>query len=714
MGLGDYLLGVALLALVVGSLGFAAWRARARLLPGWTGAPARVAEAVLAIAALVLVQEALGTVGLLKRAPFVLACVALAAAVAWWSGRARVESRAEPDGAEPEPGAAPPQPVHRRLAALALAACGLVALAWLDRTYFAVQTGMNDPDTVWYHLPYAARWIQDGSITALHFTSYEPLTTFYPSNPSLVHSAGLLAFGTDVLSPYVNLGWLALALVAGWAAGRPRGVEPVTLLGAALVAGLPIVVSMQAGSAKDDIPGISLTIAAVALLVNGWPRRAPVAIAGVAAGLLLGTKLSMVAPALLLTLAVVVAAPRGRRLALSAAWLAPMLAVGSFWYLRNLARTGNPVPWFEGGPLGLNRPELEPYTEEHVKGSIADYATDDGFWGDYFFPSAADAFGPLWWALLALAAIALVAVLVRGRVPIHRALAAAGLAMAVAYVLTPGGAGGSPSGLPHLVLWSMRYLTPALAVGLVLAPLVLGRRGARAWVPAAVLAVLLVAVQFAGGTFELWGARPSAAAVAAAIPFLLAAAAVALGARIPRVGPRAMAGAVAALTIAALAVGWKAQDVYFDQRYTEPSNPLAGPYAWAADQEGLRIGIVGFYMQYPLYGERLDNHVQYVGHEGGSGAFRPANTCPEWREALNAGDYDYVITAPFNFPWGDHTPPPEQRWTANDPRAHRVARWPGNVTLVRLDGPLDPDGCPPGTLDPVPPRNQESGPRRPS
>ena len=76
-------------------------------------------------------------------------------------------------------------------------------------------TGMTDPDTLWYHVPYAARWVQEGSLTALHFTSYEPLTTFYPSTPSLLHAIPMLTFGTELLSPYLNLGWLALALTAG-------------------------------------------------------------------------------------------------------------------------------------------------------------------------------------------------------------------------------------------------------------------------------------------------------------------------------------------------------------------------------------------------------------------------------------------------------------------------------------------------------------------
>jgi len=60
---GDYLIGVVELFAVVAALAFGAYRARALLLPGWSGAPARLAEIVLGVTALVWISEILGTFG---------------------------------------------------------------------------------------------------------------------------------------------------------------------------------------------------------------------------------------------------------------------------------------------------------------------------------------------------------------------------------------------------------------------------------------------------------------------------------------------------------------------------------------------------------------------------------------------------------------------------------------------------------------------------
>ena len=65
MSFGDYAFGVIGLALVAVPMAMGGVRLRRRLLPGWEGAPARLAEAVLAVALLTVLLQLLGAFGVL-------------------------------------------------------------------------------------------------------------------------------------------------------------------------------------------------------------------------------------------------------------------------------------------------------------------------------------------------------------------------------------------------------------------------------------------------------------------------------------------------------------------------------------------------------------------------------------------------------------------------------------------------------------------------
>jgi hypothetical protein len=157
---------------------------------------------------------------------------------------------------------------------------------------------------------------------------------------------------------------------------------------------------------------------------------------------------------------------------------------------------------------------------------------------------------------------------------------------------------------------------------------------------------------------------------------------------------RGLAVVVLGVAVAVAIGGWLIQRDYDRGRYRsfEPMPEIA---RWAGDVEDARIGIVGFFIQYPMLGRDLSNEVDYVAHHGPHGAFTRIRTCREWRDAINEGGYDYVVTAPFNYPGNLTGPrPDETRWTESDPAARLVRRDRGVVSLYRLDGPLDPAGCP--------------------
>jgi len=80
---GSYILSAAALTAVVASLAFSAFRLRARLLPTWEGAPARLVDATTALALLIWQAEILGTLNLLYAWTLVASSLLLAGAVAW-------------------------------------------------------------------------------------------------------------------------------------------------------------------------------------------------------------------------------------------------------------------------------------------------------------------------------------------------------------------------------------------------------------------------------------------------------------------------------------------------------------------------------------------------------------------------------------------------------------------------------------------------------
>ena len=548
---------------------------------------------------------------------------------------------------------------------------------------------MADPDTLWYHMPFAARFAHDGWTTHLQYTQSEPITTFHPAGAELVHGIGILLFGGyDLLSPFVNLGFAGLALLGGWVIGRRFGVAPAALIGIAVVLSVPIVLQTQPGEAANDAIGLAWLVAAAALLLRGGLGRAPLAFAAAAAGMALGTKLSLLAPVGLLTMGLLMAAPRGARKRSFATWTAVLLGTGGFWYLRNLLQVGNPLPWYRlhAGFLDLPSPPL-PQTNANSF-SLAHYIGDLHLWRTAFVPGLDTNLGHLWPAVVGLSAVGALAFVATRADPLHRAIGATAFAGLLAYVITPATAGG-PRGLPILFGLNLRFVTPPLALGLALLPCAkpLADRRRRGLVVAAMLA-LLVATQWSASF------RPPAAG---GWGFLVAALIGAGAVTVPR---RSRWPAAAALIAVVVVAGFPVARQYLRDRYARLGPTLPRASIWARHLEHERIGIVGYLLQYPLYGPNTSNRVVWLGHRGAHGAFSPIRNCRAWRAAIDAGRYRYVVTAPMSSvvlanPHAVLPEPREAGWTRSGPGAHQILRDAATRTTVfRIDTTLGTAGCP--------------------
>ncbi len=695
MSFGDYLLGAAGLAAIALALGFGAWRVRARLLPEWWGAPARLAEIVVGVSALLVIIELLGTVRILYPLPVVVASAIVGLAAARIAG--------PPPGGERAP--APPQ-MGRAAAAVAIVVAFVVVAHWSAAAFQNVAAGPYIGDDQWYHLPDPARFVQEGAVTDLHYASPSYLSWFHPLNSELFHALGMMLFDRDILSPLLNIGWLAVALLAGWCIGRPFGVAPLTAVATALVLDLPVFTRFQAGQALSDLFGVTFLLAAIALLANGRAVRdragpveqaerrcigsrplrvqpAALAIAGLAAGLALGAKISFLPEAAVLTVGVIALAPAGSRRAATALWGVPLLATGAFWYLRNFVYAKNPFPYVsELGPIDLPGPDQG--LNAGPTFSVSHYLFDGEVWSDHLLPGLEAELGPLWFAILAVGLGGMALAFVR-RERLLWLVGATAIAAFLFYLFTPAAAEG-PEGNPIAFPSGLRILGPALALGAVAAALGASALGLRArWLALAAAAVLVVVatrngIPFWEGGDQLLGALGVAAALIAA-PVGLAA--------LRDHGARLAGGAAAAAL--ALALAWPQAQDYLDSRYRTDSAyfdafDLVPVFRWASDVSDRRIGTSGI-LQYGLYGEDLSNHVQFVGVAGSDHSFREITDCRTWRKAVNGGDYDYVVAMPR---FGGKRAP-QARWTSS-PNSEVILR-SGPVTVFRLEGELDPDRC---------------------
>ncbi len=711
---GGYLGGALELALVVAALAFGAYRVRALLLPGWSGAPARLAEAVLAVAGLIWVCEALGTFGGFEEGAVLGALVAAGVAAGLIATRLAAGRAVRPAGA-------PPAPATWGLArVIAVLACAGLAAAWMVPTLGTLAAGMDRADSLWYHMPLAARFVQTGFLGHIYFFDPIFLASFYPGNSEVLHAVPILFFDRDSVSPLLNLGWLSMALLAAWCIGRPYGLGPQALVGASVALGSQSLVEFQAGEALNDITGVAFVLATVALLVNGYATvttgeravttstaaaitgrtipGAALAVAGIAAGLAAGTKLSFLAPVAALTVAVIVIAPRTTRLSAAALWTIPTLAAGGYWYLRNLIAVGNPIPYVGSlGPISLPAPVRDFQLRPDF--AVAHYWNDTEVWRNWFGPGLDDSFGTLWPLTLAVTIAVAVLAIWRGSEPILRALGAFVIVTAIAYVFTPLTAAGE-EGQPISFVWNVRYLAPAVAVGLAILPCLPALR-ATPRRRAAVVGVLTVLLAFTVGSLVQWKQGHTKGAVAAAVLVVACAALVwvlrSRGALGPAARTRVRVALAAVVLGAGVAAGYAEQDHYLSHRYenTGQAQDLDEALRWSRDIRDARIalgGIRAVFTQYPFYGTDLSNRVQWLGVRGPHDAYRRIPDCREWRSAIDAGGYTHVVTTFDPYLPGRMRNSPEGRWTQSDPNARIVLR-DGPVRVFELRGPLDPAGC---------------------
>ena len=602
---------------------------------------------------------------------------------------------------------------------MSLITLGVIAVVfahWGLTTKQALDQGIFNFDSLWYHMPFAVDMVQSHSVTGtpLHRHGLHQLVL-----PAELRAA---ARGRDPAHPPRHALALHQLRLAG---GRlPRGL----VHRAALWPRPP----HRASRRRSSSSAIRWSCASLGRPRTTWPPRlccsprsrswstpgpssAPLRpcrgrggapcrsaghwpLAGLAVGLAVGTRDTALAMAAALTVAVVVLAPPGRRRAAAGWWLVPALLGGGFWYLRNLIVAGNPLPEVAHlGPISLPHPEQLQTARPGF--SISHYATDTAIWREYFAPGLHQAFGVLWPLVVGGAILAAVLALLRGRDRAVRWIGGVALFGMLAYLFTPLSAAGA-QGAPVAFAINVRFVIPALLVGSCWLPLARCHRGRAPPVgadrrpaprpprhrslrrrPPRSLTGLCLAARGAGRG----GAGGSASGPAP-------------GRRARRRSPPALpasrspwwrsATRCSATTCATASATLRLPGMHLD-----------AAYRWARDTSGTRIGLAGTtagFLQYGFYGTDLSNRVIYLGDKGPHGAFNPIPTCRDSapRSTPPASTTSSPPRSSTSSTPATRSPPPRRAGCGVRPPSSPILR-SGPVTVWRVRGALDPSGCGP-------------------
>ena len=620
------------------------------------------AVALCAIVEIVVVSEILGAIGWLAPMPLMLAVLVILAAVLFaFAGTVRPTLT----------GLRWPLPIWLTLVLVAF------ALGTLAVNLGRPTTGL---DTLQYHYPLIAEWMQSGNLTEPARLGIGMYAWFYPSTVELVQHWSVTFFGRDFLVSIV--GWIFIGLAMASIAGVARRLG-ATIVNSALAglafATIPIVLGTQVRSGQVDMAVVAFCALAVFFGLGWWQdRRLPdAAFCGLAIGLAAGSKLIAVPYAGFLGVvfcAVLIIAWRSRRTSAGRAWgafglvLGGAVVSGSFFFLRNLAVVGNPL--FPTPLPGFTEPWL-PMDFDVVNFTVADYvlAANPHPWIVGPWVLGVWLAGIL--AICALVAVPVIAWRVRRNGRDVGPLVVGGwivpLGLAALYAVTPTSAGG-PENYPLTFAPNIRYAMPFIAFALLGLAAAIDLKSTRActWIFGAVVVANFVRLGL--GLVGAPGAGPlpletllaglAFGIAATAIGYFVAVAAKRSVDRGSDNGSRSRAVRAAGAVVLAVAIVSGAAAAYYyttDNRYgfgTKDQN-VAFTAVRAAEREAgrpLKIAHATFPPIYPLYGPEYANTLVLTAEPTGvNGVSKPFTRPEQLVEFVNSEHPDYLVVWDVSF-----------------------------------------------------------------
>jgi len=284
---------------------------------------------LFAAAELVGLAEVLSPFHALTRPGYLIgiACAALASAVVW-----RVRGH-------PRPPSLPWSRLQELLSQPVLCALAVVVLLGL---IYELSVGLTTPpnnwDSLFYHLVRPAAWRQHHAVEYIQHVNGDVGINTYPPDAELQILFGFVVLGRDTFATIPQFLAQAALLVSIFGIARRIGFDFLPSVFAALTAATLSIVSIESVTTQNDLCVAAVVTSAIFFALGD--RRTDIALAGLAVGLALGTKVTAILALPMIGLVALAAGGKRRLFWVAISSTAGFAALGAFVYVLNVIHTG--------------------------------------------------------------------------------------------------------------------------------------------------------------------------------------------------------------------------------------------------------------------------------------------------------------------------------------------------------------------------------------
>lgn len=285
---------------------------------------------LLVLAQIVLLTESLSLLHVVGRVGYLVGQLPLLVAAIWWWNRC-----GRPGVPLPRLDVGRGARGHPIVAALAV----VVAIALLYELFLGLTVPANNWDALTYHLSRAVGWLHAHAVEYL--PAHSTRENVHPPNAEMQIMYTFAFLSRDTLAAAPQFVAEVALLVAVYGCARRTGTQRAASLFAALLFATLTQVALQASSAQNDLVAAAPVAACAYFVLGGC--SAEIALAGIALGIAVGTKWTVlpVLPALAL---IAIAALRWKQLGrLAVAAAAGVALLGAYGYVLNVIESGTPL-----------------------------------------------------------------------------------------------------------------------------------------------------------------------------------------------------------------------------------------------------------------------------------------------------------------------------------------------------------------------------------